>query len=339
MGEWFEIYNNTDSTISLIGLMIVHRNTGFFHLVFGEDSIMPRSYYVFGINENSETNGGVSINHQYLDIALSNTGDGIQLQNIDGTVIDTVDYQVSGDWPLSTETNGRAIELLPGAYDATANDYGYNWRAAFVRIPTGTDYGSPGEAPLSEFIPSATVTSTVTATVTATCTATPTPGGPPMYELVVSSDVQGIRVHTLDGYIDCGQQCSYYYEEGESVTVVADYDSCSVFEGWQGGCSGTGQCIVVMNGPVAINASGYTVQFEVSVNITGTGGGLVYSVGDLISCGDTCSGQAYCGQTLVLKASPAPGVTFNGWSGSGCSGTGDCVLEIDGSKSVTAEFE
>ena len=32
------------------------------------------------------------------------------------------------------------------------------------------------------------------------------------------------------------------------------------------------------------------------------------------------------------------GSTFTGWSGEGCSGTGDCVVTMDTAKNVTATF-
>jgi List-Bact-rpt repeat protein len=41
---------------------------------------------------------------------------------------------------------------------------------------------------------------------------------------------------------------------------------------------------------------------------------------------------------VVLTAAPAGGSTFAGWSGSGCSGTGTCILTMHASKSVTASF-
>jgi hypothetical protein len=39
-----------------------------------------------------------------------------------------------------------------------------------------------------------------------------------------------------------------------------------------------------------------------------------------------------------LSATPSTGSDFTGWTGAGCSGTGDCVVTMDAARSVTATF-
>ena len=41
----------------------------------------------------------------------------------------------------------------------------------------------------------------------------------------------------------------------------------------------------------------------------------------------------------MLSATPDADVTFAGWSGGGCSGTGDCTVTMDAARSVNAEFD
>jgi len=41
---------------------------------------------------------------------------------------------------------------------------------------------------------------------------------------------------------------------------------------------------------------------------------------------------------VTLSAAPANGSTFAGWSGGGCSGTGDCTVTMDDAVAVTATF-
>jgi hypothetical protein len=41
---------------------------------------------------------------------------------------------------------------------------------------------------------------------------------------------------------------------------------------------------------------------------------------------------------VTLTASPAPGSTFTGWSGSGCSGAGTCRVTMNSDTTVTATF-
>jgi hypothetical protein len=56
--------------------------------------------------------------------------------------------------------------------------------------------------------------------------------------------------------IDCGQTCSAQFADGTSVTLTANPDSSSTFEGWSGaGCSGTGSCTVVVGSDTTVDAS------------------------------------------------------------------------------------
>ncbi|MFT5195978.1 MAG: hypothetical protein ACI9EW_004069, partial [Cellvibrionaceae bacterium] len=57
-----------------------------------------------------------------------------------------------------------------------------------------------------------------------------------------------------------------------------------------------------------------------------------------INCGVICTASFDSGQAVTLKATAASGSSFIGWSGAGCSGTGDCVVTMDEAKSVTATF-
>ena len=61
-----------------------------------------------------------------------------------------------------------------------------------------------------------------------------------------------------------------------------------------------------------------------------------------IDCGATCSAAFTLGETVRL--SPAamtttPPTSFTGWSGGGCSGTGDCRVSIAADTTVVAQFE
>ncbi|MEW5746594.1 MAG: choice-of-anchor D domain-containing protein [Nitrospirota bacterium] len=82
-----------------------------------------------------------------------------------------------------------------------------------------------------------------------------------------------------------------------------------------------------------------TTNYTVSVSKNGTGSGTVTSSPSGISCGTDC-GQAYAQGTIVtLKAAAAAGSTFKGWSGGGCSGTGDCIFTVSANATVTASFD
>lgn len=70
----------------------------------------------------------------------------------------------------------------------------------------------------------------------------------------------------------------------------------------------------------------------------GTGSGSVASSPAGISCGSDCTESYDFGTFVTLIAIPDSGAVFAGWSGH-CSGTGNCPLEINAAKSVTATFQ
>ena len=73
--------------------------------------------------------------------------------------------------------------------------------------------------------------------------------------------------------------------------------------------------------------SGY---FVLSTVVTPSAGGSVVRSPDQ---------QAFLpGSEVTLTATPANGYTFSGWSGGGCSGTGDCTLTMNADTAVTATF-
>ena len=77
---------------------------------------------------------------------------------------------------------------------------------------------------------------------------------------------------------------------------------------------------------------------HLDVTKTGAGNGSVTSDPSGIDCGSTCSGDFAQGATVTLDAVANGTSSFDGWSGSGCSGTGQCQVTMDAAKSVTANF-
>ena len=84
--------------------------------------------------------------------------------------------------------------------------------------------------------------------------------------------------------------------------------------------------------------SGQSGSFYTFV-ISRSGAGTVTSADGYITCGTDCVEQYEPNAEVTLTAAAATGSTFTGWSGGGCTGTGDCVVTMDAAKSITAQFE
>jgi hypothetical protein len=78
--------------------------------------------------------------------------------------------------------------------------------------------------------------------------------------------------------------------------------------------------------------------FSLFLPKAGSGEGTVTSTPAGIDCGTKCIAVFDNGAQVTLHAAPAPGSTFDGWSGGDCSGTDDCVVTMDAAKRVTANF-
>ncbi len=170
---------------------------------------------------------------------------------------------------------------------------------------------------------------------------------PNEYALAVSLDGDGSGTVTGAG-INCfdgpGADCSETYSGGTAVTLSAAAAAGSTFTGWSGGsCSGTGDCVLMMTETRLVTAT-FTlvppIEYALTVFLDGDGSGTVTGAG--INCfdgpGADCSETYSDGTAVTLSAAAAAGSTFTGWSGGGCSGTGDCVLAMTEAKQVTATF-
>lgn len=82
---------------------------------------------------------------------------------------------------------------------------------------------------------------------------------------------------------------------------------------------------------------------RLTVTVNGSGGGTVSDDrGGIVDCardGGTCRAEYADGETVTLTATPDANVTFVGWNGGDCTGTGTCVVSMDADISVTATFD
>jgi PKD repeat protein len=144
-GEWFEVFNPTNSNIDMNGWTI--KDNGSDSHTIGSSVIVPANgFTVLGANSNTTNNGNYICDYQYVynDFQLANGGDEIVLFNPDEEEIDRVEYDGGTNWP---GPNGASMIFTGNKNDDNNNHQ--NWDVAALREPsyfgtTYTDLGSPG---------------------------------------------------------------------------------------------------------------------------------------------------------------------------------------------------
>jgi hypothetical protein len=141
-GEWFEVRNNTATTLDLQGLVISCTSGSF--TVSGSLPVPAGEYAVFAVSSDPASNGGVAgVDHVYpfASCNLAMAADVIRLQ-IGSLVIDEVVW--TSEWPTSRDeshqlsTNALTLEW--------ANDLAVNWCPSTTYIPGSGMRGTPGAA-------------------------------------------------------------------------------------------------------------------------------------------------------------------------------------------------
>jgi len=144
-GEWFEVYNTTDETLYLDGLIIsstTESGTAESHTIVSDDPIAVEAgaHAVLGRNDEDSANGGVDVMYAYESVVLGNGSDYVEVSTSDGDSIVTVTWD---DGVLMPDASGATMSLDPDHTDETDPSW---WCAAATQWDTGSDYGTPGEA-------------------------------------------------------------------------------------------------------------------------------------------------------------------------------------------------
>jgi hypothetical protein len=99
------------------------------------------------------------------------------------------------------------------------------------------------------------------------------------------------------------------------------------------------QLIFDTSGYFAAGKAPAPTMYLLSVAKSGTGAGTVTSLDGKITCGlGPCAVSYVSGTTVTLTASADSRSSFGGWSGGGCSGTGNCTVSLTAAANVTATF-
>lgn len=134
--------------------------------------------------------------------------------------------------------------------------------------------------------------------------------------------------------ISCPAACAIGWESGTEVELEASGgQGNNAFRRWEGVCTGkVATCAVRIEGPAAVRAVFGPASYRLSLRVRGKG----RIAGDA-SCHMTCRLAVDYPQATRLRAVPAGGWRFVGWSGA-CRGTKTCVVAATAPRAVTATF-
>ena len=99
------------------------------------------------------------------------------------------------------------------------------------------------------------------------------------------------------------------------------------------------QALAFADGAQALNYVVYEIenQFDLTVNLNGTGSGRVTSDPSGVVCAPQCTAAFTAGTVVTLTATASADSLFGGWSGA-CVGTASCVVMLDEARAVEATF-
>jgi hypothetical protein len=158
------------------------------------------------------------------------------------------------------------------------------------------------------------------------------------YNLTVTKLGAGTGVVTSSpAGINCGAVCAATYDPNTLVTLAATADAGSVFTGWYGGCYGTGACQITMANSTTVFAT-FNTPYSLTVGVAAIGSGTITSSPAGISCGGDCAETYAAGTWVELTANPAAGSSFAGWTGGGCTGVGECQVQMTTAHHVWGVF-
>ncbi len=148
-GEWFEIYNNSVSSVDLQNVVI--RRDGTAVHTINTSVVLEAGEYCLLERTAGATNPTDIITYIYgSSLSLTNTACTLEIANYgtdgtNGSVIARVAYDETTTFPTAT---GASIQLDPSRYDADEAQLGANWCESTSSYSTG-DLGTPGVANIS----------------------------------------------------------------------------------------------------------------------------------------------------------------------------------------------
>jgi len=217
--EWIELRNNSDKEIALLGWQLVSQSGNIKVAFGGNDKILPRKFFLLERTDDTSV-PNVSAQKIYVGV-LSNEGERLMLFDEECKLVDEVDG--ASGWS-ALGGNNDTKQTLERASSS------FSWQTS--RDPLGTPgaENSDGEVkPVSS---------------------------PSSYRISVSKrgDGDGKIVSNPAG-ISCGEDCSESYPYGTAISLTAEANANSIFDGWSGACSGRGECRIEVNEEIFLVAA------------------------------------------------------------------------------------
>ncbi|MFC2130184.1 CotH kinase family protein [Bacteroidota bacterium] len=135
--DWIELYNPTSTNVDLSYWVFCDENDTHKFYFPEETQIKPFGFIILcrDLNKFLEYHPDEKVCLGDFDFGLSGSGELIRLYNLDGKLIDSVEYDDKLPWPENADGNGPTLELISSDIDNTNPN---NWRAY-------DGYGTPGE--------------------------------------------------------------------------------------------------------------------------------------------------------------------------------------------------
>jgi hypothetical protein len=150
--------------------------------------------------------------------------------------------------------------------------------------------------------------------------------GPDSYPVTVTV-VGDVQVSNANSTIKCPSACSTTVKAGSSITITAK-NGKGIFSGWSGACIGNSLSCTSVNSDAPVTAT-FKASDKLVMKTNGSG-----------SVSSDPSGSTFLdGAVVTVRAVPAAGATWKGWTGAGCSGLSvSCTATITSDTIVTANF-